>query len=93
MGTNQKTALNSPVSSAFEPVENVSASGVVDLVKWVSIGFLDGHSIAKREDIQDTDTIIVNVTGHIHCFVNVDVITSMLVKNKSVQILSVLMSS
>lgn len=31
---------------AFEPVQNISTSGVIDLVKGVGISFLDGHGIA-----------------------------------------------
>lgn len=49
MGTNKETLVNSPVPCAFKPVENVCASGVIDLVEWVSVGFLHGHSIAKRQ--------------------------------------------
>lgn len=49
MRTNKGILLNLPVPCAFKPVEDVCASGVVDLVKWVSIGFLHSHSIAKRQ--------------------------------------------
>lgn len=37
-----------PVSGAFEPVEDVGAAGVVDLIKWMSIRLLDSHCIARR---------------------------------------------
>lgn len=40
---------NLPVPGAFKPVEDVSAPGVVDLVKWVRVGLLDGHGIAWGE--------------------------------------------
>lgn len=63
MGTNEKAPLNIPVPCALKPVEDVRASGVVDLVKWVSIGFLDSHSIAKRQKCKDTAA--VNVAGRI----------------------------
>lgn len=33
---------------AFKPVEDVGASGVVDLVEWVSVGLLHGHCIASK---------------------------------------------
>lgn len=36
-----------PVSGAFEPVEDVGAAGVVDLVKWMSVGLLHSHCIAR----------------------------------------------
>lgn len=39
------------MSGAFEPVEDVGAAGVVDLVKRVSIRLLYSHSVAAgRED-------------------------------------------
>lgn len=37
-----------PVSGAFEPVEDVGAAGVVDLVKRVSVRLLHSHGIAAR---------------------------------------------
>ena len=49
MGTNKETPPNLPVPRAFKPVEDVCASGVVDLVKWVSVGLLDSHSVAKGQ--------------------------------------------
>lgn len=49
MGTHKETPPNLPVPCAFKPVEDICASGVVDLVKWVSIGLLDSHSVAKRQ--------------------------------------------
>lgn len=39
---------------AFKPVEDVCASSVIDLVEWVSIGFLDSHRIAERQMFKDT---------------------------------------
>lgn len=54
MRTNKEILLNLPVPCAFKPVEDVCASGVVDLVKWVSIGFLHCHSIAKRQKCKNT---------------------------------------
>lgn len=33
---------------ALEPVEDVCASCVIDLVKGVSVGFLHGHGVAAR---------------------------------------------
>lgn len=42
----KKQKHNVPVPGAFKPVEDVCAPGVVDLVKWVRIGLLDGHRIA-----------------------------------------------
>lgn len=50
-----------PVPCAFKPVENVSASGVVDLVERVSVGLLDRHSIAKREKIHDTAWLDIQI--------------------------------
>lgn len=35
-----------PVPGAFEPVEDVCASCVIDLVKGMSIRFLHGHGVA-----------------------------------------------
>lgn len=48
MGTFKEEELskNVPVPGAFEPVEDVGAAGVVDLVERVSVGLLDGHSVA-----------------------------------------------
>lgn len=40
---------SSPMPRAFKPVEDVGASGVVDLVKWVCIGLLHGHCIARNK--------------------------------------------
>ena len=31
----------------LEPVEDVSAPGIVDLVKGMSVGLLDSHGVAK----------------------------------------------
>ena len=39
---------------AFKPVEDVGASGVVDLVKGVSVGLLDGHGVADKHTSQFT---------------------------------------
>lgn len=40
-----------PVPGAFEPVEDVGAAGVVDLVKRVSVRLLYSHGVAAgRED-------------------------------------------
>ena len=36
---------------AFKPVEDVGASGVVDLIKGMSVGLLDGHSVADKHTI------------------------------------------
>lgn len=47
--TNEDAPPEVPVSCAFEPVEDVCASGVVDLVEWVSVGFLNSHSVAERQ--------------------------------------------
>lgn len=49
MGTKSEAPPNVPVPGAFKPVEDVCASGVVDLVEWVSVGFLDSHSVAKKD--------------------------------------------
>lgn len=54
MGTKKETPPNVPVPCAFKPVEDVCASGVVDLIKWVSVGLLDSHSVAKRQKCKDT---------------------------------------
>lgn len=48
-GTNKETLVNLPVPCAFKPVEDVCASGVIDLVKRVSVGFLHSHSIAEKQ--------------------------------------------
>lgn len=40
---------NVPVPCAFKPVEDVCASGVIDLVKRVSVGLLDGHCVAETQ--------------------------------------------
>lgn len=53
-GTNKETPPNVPVPCAFKPVEDVCASGVVYLVKRVSVGLLDSHSVAKRQKCEDT---------------------------------------
>lgn len=37
-----------PVPGAFEPVEDVGAAGVVDLVERVSVGLLHRHGVAAR---------------------------------------------
>lgn len=37
-----------PVSRALEPVEDVGAAGVVDLVEGVSVGLLHRHSVAAE---------------------------------------------
>lgn len=34
---------------ALEPVEDICASCVVDLVEGVCVGFLDGHGIAENQ--------------------------------------------
>lgn len=34
-----------PVSGAFEPVKDVGAAGVVDLVKWMGVRLLHSHCI------------------------------------------------
>lgn len=39
--------MTPPVSCAFEPVEDVCASGVVDLVKRMSVRLLDGDGITE----------------------------------------------
>lgn len=54
MVTNKETPPDVPVPCAFKPVEDVCASGVVDLVKWVSVGLLDSHSVAERHKCKDT---------------------------------------
>lgn len=38
------------MSGAFEPVEDVGAAGVVNLVEGVSVGLLDGHGVAADTD-------------------------------------------
>lgn len=38
-----------PVSGALEPVEDVGAAGVVDLVEGVSVGLLHRHGVAAEE--------------------------------------------
>lgn len=40
---------SSPMPRAFKPVEDVGAPGVVDLVKWVSVGLLHSHGIANNK--------------------------------------------
>lgn len=45
---------NAPVPCAFKPVEDVCAPGVIDLVKWVSVGLLDGHGVAETQRRKDT---------------------------------------
>lgn len=40
---------------AFEPVEDIGAPGVVDLVEWVSVGLLHGHGIANKERSKKVD--------------------------------------
>lgn len=47
-----KPPVNIPVSRAFEPVEDVCAAGVIDLVEWVSVGFLHSHSVAERKGVE-----------------------------------------
>lgn len=42
-----------PMSGAFEPVEDVSAAGVVDLVEGVSVGLLHGDGIAVDDTADD----------------------------------------
>lgn len=42
------TEASVPVPGAFEPVEDVGASGVVDLVEWMSVGLLHGHRVAAE---------------------------------------------
>lgn len=44
----QRSGSRSPVSGAFKPIEDVGASGVVDLVKRMSIGLLNSHCVAER---------------------------------------------
>lgn len=39
-----------PVSGAFEPVEDVGAAGVVDLVERVSVRLLHRHRVAARTE-------------------------------------------
>lgn len=39
-----------PVSGAFEPVEDVGAAGVVDLVERMSVGLLHRHRVAERTE-------------------------------------------
>lgn len=46
----QMSGSRSPVSGAFEPVEDVGAPGVVDLVKWMSVRLLNSHRIAEKEE-------------------------------------------
>lgn len=38
-----------PVSGALEPVEDVGAAGVVDLVEGVGVGLLHRHGVAAEE--------------------------------------------
>lgn len=54
MGTIKETPPNLPVPRAFKPVEDVCAPSVVYLVKWVSVGLLDSHSVATRQKCEDT---------------------------------------
>lgn len=42
---------NPPVSGAFEPVEDVGAAGVVNLVKRVSVRLLNGDGITAKKII------------------------------------------
>jgi len=44
----QKSGSRSPVSGAFKPIEDVGASGVVDLVKRMSVGLLNCHCVAEK---------------------------------------------
>lgn len=44
-----------PVSGALEPVEDVGAAGVVDLVERVGVRLLDGHGVAAETDGGSTD--------------------------------------
>jgi len=37
-----------PVPGALEPVEDVGAAGVVDLVEWMGVGLLHRHRIAAQ---------------------------------------------
>lgn len=46
----KKKKKNSPVPRAFKPVEDVCASGVVNLVEGVSVGLLDSHGVAKGQE-------------------------------------------
>lgn len=46
--TGQRSGSCSPVSGAFKPVEDVGAPCVVDLVKRMGVGLLNGHCIAER---------------------------------------------
>ncbi len=39
-----------PVSGAFEPVEDVGAAGVVNLIKWMSVRLLHSHCIAVETE-------------------------------------------
>lgn len=40
---------NSPMPGALEPVEDIGASRVVDLIEGVCVRFLDGHGIAENQ--------------------------------------------
>lgn len=46
LGCLRRRLVNLPVPGAFEPVEDVGAPRVVDLVERVRVRLLDGHSIA-----------------------------------------------
>lgn len=39
-----------PVFGAFEPVEDVGAAGVVNLVEGMGVGFLHGDRVAAEEE-------------------------------------------
>lgn len=48
-------AVSIPVSGAFEPVKDVGAAGVVDLVKWMSVRLLHSHCVAGGKENTTTD--------------------------------------
>lgn len=45
----------SPVSGAFEPVEDVGAAGVINLVERVSVRLLHGNSITAKRQLSIID--------------------------------------
>lgn len=56
------------MSSALEPVEDVSAAGVIDLVKGMSVRLLHGHGITERTERSVRRRICVCVSMSLfHC--------------------------
>lgn len=58
------------MSGAFEPVEDVGAAGVVDLVKGVSVRLLDCHGVTAETDgrmFRDRASLIPGDTQQFNC--------------------------